>query len=1038
MEALLGLVEGPIEGLSNGLKSFYVGDTQLENNLGTMNFEEFTVDVFPGEVVDPEVITMALGGASRSKSVSVNLFSGTPVIRQTLSGDIDFIDIRMVIQSLYLQNDSGVFTSSLSFTIEYKALSDADWTLIVDANISGKTTSAVVKEYRFAVARIAEPYEIRVIKTSAEGDSVSRFGEVTWESFQEIDATTRSFPGTACTKLLAKTTDQFSSIPEFWAIYKLRIIKVPSNYDPIARTYDGVWDGTFKLAWSNNPAWCLYDFLTNTSYGVSSYYPVTPDKWDFYEGGQWCDQAVPDGKGGTRPRYTLNTLISDPRQGPAQARYMAGLFNAMLVDDADGNVRLKLDKDDPALHLFTPENVVNGDFSYSFTDPDTRFNDYTVSFTNPDLNWEDDRRRVYDQDDIDKNGRVPTDFAAVGCTNDSEAISRTRYKLITGLTEKMQVSFQTGRQGQSVQPFDVMLVADPDMGYALTGRVKSLSADRKTVYLRDALYLEVGVDYEMSLMTQAGVITRAMSSATGSVLQFSVDTALPEDLPEFCTFSVGAEGSSAGSPKPFRVLTVKETSKEVFEIAGIEINRNKWTDIDNATSSGVVEYSSIASPLVVPSPDDVRFMNFYVRATNDMHLILTVTLNRNAFPYYSKEFEVYSRLAESDDAWEQRSLLNGDTLVNHPPGNYEFAVLPKTYLGTKTPLNQARIWTTTVTSVKAPPADVSEVRFRRTAAGREVICPYTDTVGDLAGFRVRYHFGVNDSWGDAISAYNGLVQTFPFNIEHLPKGQLTIMVKAVDFSDVESVGTAVAYLSQGDTILTNVVETYSEAPSWLGQLSGGDITDDELVAGDNGSLFWKTSSSKFWGVSSDPFWQETWQRLSYRYTVIAPASSWMTLSVDLIAGAYSVKYLPPSTASFWGSPSSTFWGAGGDVFWDVGSQMSWPGQLWVEEGERYEVEVTIPSSIIRGKISNISTTFDMEDIEEYLENVVISSEGTRLPITKLYAKIKVARIDIQEDGGDAAYVKIIDYDPELGPLIRAFNLAGEATSALINVLIQGY
>lgn len=983
---------------------------------------------------------MSLGGSSRSTAVGVNLFSGTSAIRPTHAGDIDSIDIRLIINSLYRQDSHGVYDAVISFTIEYKALSGTEWAMAVDANVNGKTTSSAVKEYRFDVPRIDEPYEIRVTKTSPESDTTSYFSELTWESFQEINKTVRSYPSTSCVRVLAKTTDQFASIPNIWGVWDLMICHVPSNYDPLTRTYDGIWDLTFKLAWTDNNPWCLYEFLTNSRFGVSAYFPINPDKLDFYEASQWCDELVPDGRGGTRPRYTFNTLISDARSGREQARFMAGTFNAILVDDEAGNLRLKLDRDDAALHIFLPENVVDGDFQYSFTDPETRFNDYSVSFTNPELNWQTDRRRVSDEPDIARNGRVPNDFAAVGCTNESEAIARARYKLITGLTEKLQVAFQTGRYGQSVQVYDVILLADPDMGWALTGRVKSLSGDHRTINLRDQLYLEVGVTYVLTFQTADGLITRTrVGPESGLVSSITVSEPLPVNLPEFCSFALEQEGAGVGAPKPFRVLKVTENTPDSYTIEGIEINRNKWADSENFNLTDGVEYSYLPSPTVVPSPDEVRFADFYVRATNQMHTILTVTLNRNVFPYYNGEYEVYSRLAGSNSSWTRRTLTNGDTLVEHPPGDYEFAILPKTYLGTKTPVNQARLWTYSVTSVQEEPADVPQAIFRRTAAGPEMVWPYEDTVGDLAGFRVKYHFGVNDSWGDAIAAYHGLVQMSPFNVGHLPKGQLTIMVKAVDFSGVESISPAVVYVNQGDVTTENIVVSIDEHPAWGGEVVGATEIDGVLVAEDNGSLHWKADGeARFWGSPEGQYWRETYQEVFYSFQVVAPEDSWLILQPSITGTSYSINYIPPSTVSFWGALDSQFWGAPGDAFWEMGSPLAWPGQVWAEAGERYELHAGIPSSNLRGQVDSITTMFDMADVTEILQGVVIESTGTRLPLTKAYKKILIARPDLLDDGGDAAYIKFTDHDPSLGPLAFAYNSADVSTSGLINAQIGGY
>lgn len=727
IEVLLAISEGEIEGLVDGAKSFYIGETALQNSNGDDNFQDFSLTEYPGVSPAPE-INLTLGGTTRSQTVNVSLSSGVPVVRQTLLGQIDFIDVRLIFGRIYYTDNSGVYNGSVTFNIEYKAQSADTW---IDAfpnhniTISGKTTSNYPKDFRFAVSRIDEPYEIRVTKVSADSNNVN-FTDFSWESFQEIDATKHSYDNLAMVHMLGRASDQFSSLPDLKGVYHGLRMHVPTNYDPSTRVYTGVWDGTYKIAYCNNPAWFLNEFMTNDRFGLSAYYPVTVDKWDFYEAAQWCDEMVPDGKGGTHPRWTINTLISDPRSGKEMAKFIAGIFNGVFFDDLNGTAKLRVDKDDAALHLFTQENVENGSFSYSYTELSTRYNDFIVAFTNPELNWEEDRRRVYNQDDIDLNGRIPTDFAAIGCTNEREALRRGTYKMITALTEREMVTFRTNRIGQYVQPYHVMLIGDEDQGYSLTGRAKSVSGDLLTITLRDPIYLETGIDYTFRAFHHAVIADSSYASgyapglfertvnvvSTGLVTEIVVDTALPSGLPDYFTFSLEQTGAGYGAPKPFRVMSVEEVDgdPDKYEIKGLEINRNKWYDVDNLTYSGTLTYSALPSPVVIPGPTDLSFFTGYFRSTKQYQLIVEPLFNKAAYPYYNGEFEVYSRLNGTSDAWKQWSLQNGDTILDHPEGTYDFRVTPKNYFGAKAKLEEMTSFVYTVEYNIPLPANVQNFR----------------------------------------------------------------------------------------------------------------------------------------------------------------------------------------------------------------------------------------------------------------------------------------------------------------------------------------
>lgn len=747
VEVLLGLGEGEFEGLENGFKSFYIGDTQLQNNNGSDNFSDYQLEILPGSGVGEEV-QFNLGGAARSTSVNVTLAQDTPVVRQLSTGDVDFLEVRLVTQALYYQADDGVYESSIVLNIEYKGISDTEWKKVYPDNltINGKTTSTYAKDVRWAVPRIDEPYEIRITKVSQDSDTKIT-SVISWESIQEIDAKIKSFPNTALAHLTIKSSDQFTSVPEFSGIYKCLKIKIPSNYDPINHTYDGAWDGTFKIAWSDNPAWCLYDFIMNNRYGVRAYSDVTLDKWDTYEAAQWCDEMVSDGRGGKQPRYTFNAVISDACNGKEQAAYMAGLFNAVLVEEATGYLRLKLDKDDKAIFLFSPENVVEGNFSYTFTDPATRYNDVTVAFTNPELNWETDRRRIYNTDDIAKNGRVTYEFAAVGCIREGEALRRAYYQLLTSLSERVTVSFQTNRIAQMLSNYDVVLIADPNMGYSITGRIKYIDPEnRKKVHLRDSIYLEAGINYKVVFTVPEGIFETEIESISGNgnLYDLIFKEELPDIIPEKSVFSIyGTERT--GTPKPFRILSIVEEGGEsdAYTITAIEVNRVKWEAIDNLKMAFDQEYSGLPSAIDIPYALDVAFSEFYDAKKVQMQLMISTILDYNAYPYYSDEIVVYSREVGTE-AWTKRDVVKKNLIIDHPAGKYEFVVLPKSILGNTPPFDGAPRYVYEVTNLKDPPSDVRNLRATKYLNGVQLEWdPNTDI--DLAGYEIRE----GDSWDTA-------------------------------------------------------------------------------------------------------------------------------------------------------------------------------------------------------------------------------------------------------------------------------------------------
>lgn len=781
VEIVLGLCEGEIEGLEKGYKSFYIGETALQNENGTDNFSNYELNILPGSGVD-EKIKFNLGGTARSTSVNVELTQNLPVVRQLpAASSADFIELRFVVQALYIEVPEGVGYNSIDLKIEYKKISEENWINVYPNNlhIGGKTTSAYVKEVRFPVEKLEdekEAYEVRVTKLSHDSSSW-RVSHIVWESVQEVDSKQIEHKDLAMCHLTINANDQFSSVPNFSGVYKFKKLKVPSNYDPINRIYDGVWDGTFKIAWSDNPAWCLYDLIMNDRYGMNAYAYVVLDKWDTYEAGRWCDEMVSDGRGGKQPRYTCNMYITDARNGKDQLVYMAGLFNAVLVEEATGYLRLKVDKDDQAVMLFTPQNVTSEGFSYTFSDPETRYNDITVAFTNPELGWTTDRRRVYNGDEITKNGRVPYEYAAVGCIYEGEALRRTYYKLLTAITEKLTVSFKTNRVAQVLSNFDIILISDPTLGYALSGRILNIDEnDRRIINLRDPIYLEAGIEYKVQFTVPEGIHENYIQSLSGngSLYQLILKEPLPDNIPDKSVFTISGSAKT-GTPKPFRVVSVAETAGEpdVFTVTAIEINRKKWDAADNFKFEYDNEYSGLPAATEIPYALDVSFSEHYDAKNIQIQLMISMELDYNAYPWYSEEMMVYSREVGTR-YWIRREVVNMNIIIDHPKGKHEFVVLPKSILGSTPPFEGAPVYIYDVTNITEPPADVKGLTAEESVSGVTLKWePNTDI--DLIGYEIRE----GTDWDDSIliaTKYTANMIFIAINDSELH----TYMVKAID------------------------------------------------------------------------------------------------------------------------------------------------------------------------------------------------------------------------------------------------------------------
>ena len=630
VEILLGVGEGPLQGLEEGLKSFFAGDVPLNDKDGQPIIKDLVATPYQG-ISTPQVINFALGGESANTTVGVNILQKSPVVRYTpenFRGKINKLDIRLNIAQLFREEANGdVLNNTAEFRIEYKTARGTDPWVVLDftnatpngpnpfPNLSGitfqvathtdsknkyqligKTGSGFVIDFRVTVAPITDDdYIIRVTKFNPDTDNSVNLKvacDIVFDSFQTIYQVSRSFTNTALMHVTGRANDQFSDIPDFYGIYKGLITKVPSNRIENAvgsACYPTTWNGVLTPAWHSNPAWVLYDLLDNPRYGMRRYAPtLNIYTQDFYEAGVYCDNGVSNYFGtGDEKRYTMNITLAENQNGWETLQNLAGAFDAVLYDDGEGNVRLKVDKWVEPRVLFTPETVTIEGINYSFTDINTQYNSITVSFTNPERGWQETRLKVKNDTFIDLNGEIPLDFVAVGCTSESEALRRAQARLLTANHEKTIAAFTTTRLGLILDPLEIVYLADPLMGWGVSGRISHTSGN--FIYLRDGLaHILVSTPADIYIQTTTGIYqgTVTVTQTNPAILLVTSAGFETLDLPELTQFCLGNFTTSSGSlirgPKPFRITAI-EPSKDynTFQLTALEVNPDKYDILGN-------------------------------------------------------------------------------------------------------------------------------------------------------------------------------------------------------------------------------------------------------------------------------------------------------------------------------------------------------------------------------------------------------------------------------------------------------------------------
>jgi hypothetical protein len=707
-EGVLGLCSGPIKGPTRGLKSIKVDGTAIENQTGQQNFQEFTATFGDGDPLKfPQKVTLKLGAGAAPTQVGLSLpneHGNDPVwITKTLNNrNADFIDLRFIVQQLFRQDKKGIYDATATIEIQLKPVGSTTWInptispstenyneqglatgggakqyiaralFDIDGKpissspnfrITGKTNSASVYELRLnvpndgAYADVAWDVRARLLeRESYEKDDESENRTISWESMAAVYAGVmgehEDWRGLSWLQLYGKASDQLTGVPEITGEYDAKIVSVPNGiFNPITRQYQaGVWDGSWIKAWTNDPAWVINDAISDELSGLSlvargSYL----NKWDALELSKYCSQLVPDGNGGFEPRYSMNIAISQPQKAEEFIRYLAGAVGALAWDQGNGEWRVKVDKADNPSDIFTLDNI-EGEFIYSHTDVDTRFNNIIGQFKNAEMDYRQDSVQLYDNASIALIGHKPTTIALVGCTGRQEAMRRVKLRLRSTVNENRIVSFTTNRRGRNIEQLSTILIADGDLGdqdKRTNGRAVAIADDRKSLTLRDSVYLSPGVAYRMWLTvpnpsynpdatnqpvnsdwtkpTRSFYVTITnTSSQRGSVKTLYFDNALPDTVDQ--NLAVALEAANLPSmPRLYRVtgVTVQDDGERI-SISAINIDTGKGDAADNVTKQDTVFQDlrgSVPAPRLPPAGRVLSLVRVPVEQGNTVNLV---------------------------------------------------------------------------------------------------------------------------------------------------------------------------------------------------------------------------------------------------------------------------------------------------------------------------------------------------------------------------------------------------------------------------------
>ncbi|EMZ2670737.1 host specificity protein J [Salmonella enterica] len=701
------LSEGPIVGPVNGLQSVLINNTPVVDADGNSNIHGVTVVYQVGET--PQAPPEGFEASGAETVLGVEVKHDNPVTRTVVSENIDRLRFTFGVQMLQETTDKGDRNpSSVNLLIQFQR--SGIWNTEFDITINGKITT------QYLASVVADnlpprPFSVRMVRVTPDSTTDRLQNKTLWSSYTEIIDIRQGYPGTAVAGLLVDA-EQFGS-QQVTRNYHLRgrIFQVPSNYDPDTRTYTGLWDGTLKPAYTNNPAWCTMDILTHPRYGLGRRIGVADvDKWALYAIAQYCDQPVPDGFGGTEPRMTLNAYMTSQRKAYDVLADFCSVMRCMPVWNGS---RMTFVQDRPSdkAWTYTNGNVVGGRFKYSFSALKDRHNAIEVRYTDPLNGWQTSTELVEDHASQIRYGRNLLKMDAFGCTSRGQAHRTGLWVMMTELLETQTVDFSVGAEGLRHTPGDIIEVCDNDYaGASIGGRITDLDISTRTLTL----------DREITL-PESGAATLNIVGPDGTPFSTEIQSQPAPDrvvlkvMPETVQpYSIWGLKLPSLKRRLFRCVRIKENDDGTYAITAVQHVPEKESIVDNGahfdplpgTTNGIIPPA--VQHLVVDTDNDsilyqakakwdtprvVKGVRFVVRLTtgsgkegDPVRLVTTATTSETEYAFHELPLGDYTLTVRAINGFGQQGepasvafsiqAPEAPSTIEMAPGYFQITVTP--------------------------------------------------------------------------------------------------------------------------------------------------------------------------------------------------------------------------------------------------------------------------------------------------------------------------------------------------------------------------
>lgn len=700
-----------------------------------------------------------------------------------------------------------------SFSVEgtqirasYSAVSDfIGGTYVVNTGIQtieGKTTTSYEREHAFRVYGDS-PFGVRITRLTADSTSSYLVNATVFQSITTVVEEKFTYPFSVLVGWSVDAT-QFSSIPSRSFLCKMTRVKVPTNYDPIERTYSGIWDGSFKIAWSNNPAWCFRDLITNTRYGLGQ--RVTEDMVDdaaLYQIAKYCDEYVPNGSGGYEPRFTCNLILQDQAEAWQVISDMASIFNGITYW-SNGTIIPVQDSPKEASYAFNNTNVIGGEFTYAGSNRDTRYNAVYVTWNDPTDMYRQAVEFVSDDDLIASMGYLnSTSITAFGCTSRGQAVRAGKWYIYSNNLETESVTFVAALEGMIPVPGEIIKVSDTLRSSSRRGgRIASVSGT--TVTLDAEIEFDLARHYTISTILASGKLEDRTFSASGLSSTIELDATFSEDI---ATNSIFIITDDDVPEKLYRVMSVVDKGEWTFQITAATYNPTKYNHIERD------------EPLVSSIPSYVAVGDIKTLETREVLYSDGAAIKNKLIVSWQapKKAVTYDLYVKAPDGTRQDAVGVSDLsheFLDVQNGDYKISITPINVLGQK---GSAYVTSVTVYGKLAVPADVTGVAVRSyNGQGLATWAEHPDLDVKVGGKIVIKYTSktANVSWEDGV---NVAVVSGASTQAVVPLMSGTYTFKAVDEGGRYSSGFASASSLYATTENTNVLAELVESPLFSGK-----------------------------------------------------------------------------------------------------------------------------------------------------------------------------------------------------------------------------